>query len=66
MAEDLSKRFGNIEDDWMAGYGTSDFKVQENNKTWTGKVIDVNDPLKIGRVRVKIFGIYEDIPNQLW
>lgn len=64
MPEDLSKRFGNIEDDWMAGYGTSDFKVQENNKTWTGKVIDVNDPLKIGRVRVKIFGIYEDIPDE--
>ncbi len=59
--DDLNKRFGNIEDDWMAGSDLYHSESKENLKTWTGKVILVNDPLKLGRVKVKIFGIYDDV-----
>lgn len=63
MTEDLSKRFGNIEDDWMAGSSLADFNSTENNKTWTGKVIQNDDPLKLGRVKIKIFGIYDEVSD---
>jgi hypothetical protein len=43
------------------------FLLREENKYYTyyvGKVVDVNDPEKIGRVRVRVYGIYEDtIPD---
>lgn len=36
------------------------------NARWTGKVVDTNDPDKLGRVRVKVIGFYDNIPdNQL-
>ena len=28
---------------------------------WTGKVIDNDDPLKLGRVKILIFGYYDDL-----
>ena len=30
---------------------------------WLGEVVDIDDPLNLGRVRVKVFGKFEDIPT---
>jgi hypothetical protein len=30
---------------------------------WLGEVVDIEDPLKIGRVRVKVFGKFDEIPT---
>lgn len=57
----LNKRFGNIEDDWMDGADLYHSETKENLKTWTGRVINVDDPLKMGRIQVKIFGIYDEV-----
>ena len=36
------------------------------NVRWTGKVVDTADPDRLGRVRVKVIGYYDNIPeNQL-
>lgn len=39
----------------------SDNDEQKFNYSWTGKVIDNVDPLYLGRVKIKIFGFYDDI-----
>jgi len=39
----------------------SDNGEQKFNHSWTGKVIDNSDPLYLGRVKIKIFGFYDDI-----
>jgi hypothetical protein len=38
---------------------------KENNmkNTYRGKVIDNNDPKKQGRCKVKVYGLYDEIPN---
>lgn len=61
--DDLSKRFGNITEDWMDGADLAQSETKDNLKTWMGKVVMVNDPLKMGRVKVKIFGFYDDVPE---
>jgi hypothetical protein len=35
-------------------YGTS----------WLGEVMDIEDPLKIGRVKIKVFGKFDEIPTE--
>lgn len=31
--------------------------------SWVGEVVDIEDPQKIGRVRVKVYGKFDDIPT---
>lgn len=45
--------------------------INENNSykddhlsgTWLGEVVDIEDPLKIGRVRINVFGKFDEIPT---
>jgi hypothetical protein len=32
--------------------------------SWVGEVVDIEDPQKIGRVRVKVYGKFDDIPTE--
>lgn len=32
--------------------------------TWLGEVVDIEDPLKIGRVRIKVYGKFDEIPTE--
>lgn len=36
----------------------------KSGERWTGKVIDNNDPLKLGRVKVLVFGFYDDLSEE--
>lgn len=38
------------------------YKDNLDGSTWLGKVVDINDPQKIGRVRVNVFGKFDQIP----
>jgi hypothetical protein len=31
--------------------------------TWIGEVVDIEDPNKVGRIKVKVFGKFDDIPT---
>ena len=33
------------------------------NTTWLGEIVDIDDPLKIGRVKIKVYGKFDDIPT---
>lgn len=35
-----------------------------SSKSYLGVIVDVNDPLKEGRARVRVFGIFDDIPTE--
>ena len=35
----------------------------EYNKRWTGKVVDVNDPMKLGRCKIRVFGYYDEVKD---
>jgi hypothetical protein len=43
----------------MSAYKEDFFKDDNKNTTWLGEVIDIEDPLKIGRVRIKVFGKFD-------
>ena len=65
MSEDLEsmmKRYGNLEDDIALGHNTLEPDPVKFNDRWTGKVISNDDPLKLGRVQVQIFGINDENP----
>lgn len=36
----------------------------DETRWFLGKVVDVNDPKKIGRVKVKVFGVYDNIKKE--
>tara|TARA_B100001093_G_scaffold479631_1_gene508808 strand:+ start:37 stop:678 length:642 start_codon:yes stop_codon:yes gene_type:complete len=36
----------------------------DETRWFLGKVVDVNDPKKIGRVKVKVFGVYDNIEDK--
>lgn len=37
------------------------YKDNLNSTDWLGEVIDINDPLKIGRVKVRVWGKFDDL-----
>jgi hypothetical protein len=39
------------------------WKDDLDSTAWLGEVVDVADPLKIGRAKVKVFGKFDEIPN---
>lgn len=61
----LSDEYGNIKDDGMRGFNTSDRSEKKFNDQWTGTVVNNEDPLKMGRVRVKIFGHYDEVDDTM-
>jgi hypothetical protein len=40
------------------------YKDNLEGTTWLGEVVDITDPLKIGRVKVKVFGKFDQIPTE--
>jgi hypothetical protein len=61
---ELSERFGNITEDPMDGFDLANSQDTNVLVRWTGKVVDNNDALKLGRVRVRIFSYYDDVPEE--
>ena len=39
------------------------YKDNLDGTTWLGEVVDITDPLKIGRVKVKVYGKFDQIPT---
>lgn len=39
------------------------YKDELQGQIWYGEVVDIEDPQKIGRVRIKVFGKFDNIPN---
>lgn len=35
-----------------------------SSKSYLGVIVDINDPLKQGRAKVKVFGIFDDLPTE--
>ena len=61
----LSGIYSNAQDDGMGGMNLQDLDPKKFQDKWTGKVIDNKDPLKMGRVRIRIFGLYDDVMDNL-
>lgn len=40
------------------------FKKISSKETYWGEVVDVNDPLKAGRIRVRVFTVFDEIPTE--
>jgi hypothetical protein len=34
------------------------------NTSWLGEVVDIEDPQKIGRIKVKVYGKFDDLDNE--
>lgn len=62
---ELSVRYGNLGEDSLAGNLTVESSESKIEERWTGKVVANNDPLKMGRVKVKIFGYYDDVDESV-
>ena len=39
------------------------YKVDLQGTSWLGEVVDVEDTLKIGRVKIKVYGLFDEIPT---
>ena len=63
--EKLSERYGNLTEDPMDGFDVASSSQSEDLTHWTGKVVDVNDNLKMGRIRVRIFGHYDEVQDEV-
>jgi hypothetical protein len=59
----LSERYGNLIDDNLNDNLLMDPSEPKIDGRWTGKVIWNNDPMRMGRVKVKIFGFYDDVDD---
>lgn len=40
------------------------WKDDLDSTSWIGEVVDIEDPLKIGRVKIKVFGKFDQIPTE--
>jgi hypothetical protein len=40
------------------------YKDNLDGTVWLGEVVDIADPLKVGRVKVKVFGKFDQIPTE--
>lgn len=49
----------------MANLEKDLFEDDLKNTQWLGKVVDINDPLKEGRVKVKVFGKFDNLSNDI-
>lgn len=63
--DSLSRRYANIVDDPLNGNSPVDMSDPKIDTKWTGKVIANNDPMRLGRVKVKIFGFYDDVEESV-
>ena len=63
--EELAERYGNITEDPMEGFDLAASSDKKNHDRWTGKVVNNNDSLKLGRVRIRIFDYYDDVPDEV-
>lgn len=61
----LSEIYGNAVDDGMNGMNLQDLDPKKFMDRWTGKVVSNTDPLRMGRVKIKIFGLYDDVDDLL-
>lgn len=59
----LSSKYGNITDDGMTGLNVASNTDRKYTERWTGRVVSNVDPLRMGRIKVRIFGIYDDVPD---
>ena len=57
----LSERYGNLAEDPLNGLSVADMTEPKVDGKWTGKVVSNNDPMRMGRVKVKIYGFYDDV-----
>lgn len=39
------------------------YKVDLQGTSWIGEVVDIEDTLKIGRVKIKVYGLFDEIPT---
>ena len=61
---ELAERYGNITEDPMEGFDLAASSSEKNHDRWTGKVVNNDDSLKLGRVRIQIFGYYDEVPEE--
>lgn len=40
------------------------YKDNLDGTVWLGEVVDIADPLKVGRIKVKVFGKFDQIPTE--
>ena len=57
MASTIGKAVGSI--------NAHDFMGRNGFFWWVGVVVDVKDPLRLGRARVRIFGVHHEDPTTL-
>lgn len=41
-----------------------DFYKDDLNTSWLGEVVDIEDPQKIGRVKIKVYGKFDELANE--
>ena len=43
---------------------TPSFETEKETGQWTGKVVDNNDPLHLGRCKIRVFGYYDNLKSE--
>ena len=64
ILDDISKRFSNDIDTPFMTFNTEVVESKRFDERWTGKVVDNKDSLKFGRVKVRIFGIHDNVAEE--
>lgn len=68
MAETLDELLENVLNDVDKGFNAQVSETYEKpdvnpDSRWTGKVVDNNDPEMLGRVKILVFGYYDELPT---
>lgn len=61
--KNISEEYGNPQDGSLRGFNLLDQSEKKFTERWTGKVVNNEDPLKMGRVRVRVFGFYDKVKD---